>query len=68
MKHRRWTNINRFEFIFLALGVLATIVTDGLTIYRVATVPNNKDPDFVYGILIIISSRMHEKKFKNKKK
>jgi hypothetical protein len=41
------------------IGVSAAIATDGLTIYRLAQAPDTKDPDFVYGILIIVNSRIN---------
>lgn len=37
------------------VALLATAATDGLSIYRLTKVADDK-PDFVYGVLIIISS------------
>lgn len=60
-KHRRWTNINKFEVIFLISALLAALVTDGLTIYRIVELPDTADSDFVYGIIILVTSGNHFK-------
>lgn len=55
--HRRWTNINRYEVIFLISALLAAMVTDGLTIYRLSQLHDDiSDPDFAYGIIILVTS------------
>ena len=46
-------------------GVLATLATVGLSVYRIIPGPD-KNPDFVYGILIIISSGRNDKILKKK--
>ncbi|CAF1341391.1 unnamed protein product [Rotaria magnacalcarata] len=49
-------NIRWYEYTFLALSLLAAIVTDGLTIARIAQSDPSNDPDFAYGILILVHS------------
>jgi len=53
---RGWANINRYEVIFLILGIVAAVVTDVLTIVRLAEIQNTRDPDLAYGILILVNS------------
>lgn len=45
-----------YEYSFLALGILATLITDGLTIARLVDLGSFDDPDFAYGILILVHS------------
>jgi hypothetical protein len=49
------------------LGILAALVTDGLTIARLVDLQTLKDPDFAYGILILVHSSINLIYFKNKK-
>lgn len=53
---RNFKNIRWYEYAFLALGILATLVTDGLTIVRLVDLGSFNDPDFAYGILILVHS------------
>ncbi|CAF0892543.1 unnamed protein product [Adineta ricciae] len=56
---RGCVNINRYEIIFLIVGVLAAIATDTLTIIRLIYVTQHlgtTDSDFAYGILILVNS------------
>lgn len=49
-------NIHWYEYLFLALGIIAVLVTDGLTIVRMIDLGSLNDPDFAYGILILVHS------------
>jgi hypothetical protein len=50
-------NIRWFEYTFLILGIIAALVTDGLTIARLVYLGSlHKEPDFAYGILILVHS------------
>ena len=50
-------NIRWYEYTFLVLGVLAALVTDGLTIARLVKIGGSlKDPEVAYGILILVHS------------
>ncbi|CAF4842627.1 unnamed protein product, partial [Rotaria magnacalcarata] len=54
---RGWANINRYEIIFLIVGVLAAIGTDTLTIMRLLDIDDKEtNPDFAYGLLILVNS------------
>ncbi|CAF3454606.1 unnamed protein product [Rotaria socialis] len=54
---RGWANINRYEIIFLIVGVLAAIATDTLTIIRLLDIDDKEtNPDFAYGLLILVNS------------
>ncbi|CAF0790800.1 unnamed protein product [Rotaria sordida] len=53
---RGWANINRYEIIFLIVGILAAIATDSLTIVRLIDIHDTRDPDFAYAILILVNS------------
>ncbi|CAF2474279.1 unnamed protein product [Rotaria sp. Silwood2] len=53
---RGWANINRYEIIFLIVGILAAIATDSLTIVRLTDIHDTRDPDFAYAILILVNS------------
>ncbi|CAF2911854.1 unnamed protein product [Rotaria sp. Silwood2] len=49
-------NIRWYEYTFLILGILAALITDGLTIARLISLGSLDDPDFAYGILILVHS------------
>ncbi|CAF0735878.1 unnamed protein product [Rotaria sordida] len=53
---RGFGNIRWYEYTFLILGILAALVTDGLTIARLVNLGSLNDPDFAYGILILVHS------------
>lgn len=55
-KRRNLGNIHWFEYTFLFLGILAALITDGLTIVRLVSLESLKEPEFAYGILIIVNS------------
>ncbi|CAF1020941.1 unnamed protein product [Adineta steineri] len=50
-------NINRYEIIFLCVGILAAITTDSLTIVRLVEIINDtRNADFAYAILLLVNS------------
>jgi hypothetical protein len=53
-------NIRWYEYTFLILGILAALVTDGLTIARLVKIGSLNEPDFAYGILILVHSGIYE--------
>ncbi len=53
-------NIRWYEYTFLILGILAALVTDGLTIARLVKIGSLSEPDFAYGILILVHSGIKE--------
>jgi len=55
-KRRSLGNIRWYEYIFLIVGVLAALVGDGLTIARLVNLRSLSEPEFAYGILLIIHS------------
>ena len=55
-QRRGLTNIRWYEYAFLALGIIAALVSDGLTIVRLVKLGSLDDPDFAYGILILVHS------------
>jgi len=55
-KRRGLGNIRWYEYTFLILGVLAALVTDGLTIARLVNLRSFSEPEFAYGILLIVHS------------
>ncbi len=52
-------NINRYEIIFLVVGILAAVATDSLTIIRLAKIGSPRDADFAYGVLILVNSSIN---------
>ncbi|CAF3408795.1 unnamed protein product [Rotaria sp. Silwood1] len=54
--HRGLGNIRWYEYTFLIIGILAALITDGLTIARLINLGSLNDPDFAYGILILVHS------------
>ncbi|UJR16140.1 hypothetical protein I4U23_003051 [Adineta vaga] len=55
--HRSLRNIRWYEYTFLTLGILAALVTDGLTIARLISIGGSLiDPEVAYGILILVHS------------
>jgi len=59
-KRRGLVNIRWYEYTFLILGILAALVTDGLTIARLVKIRTLSEPDFAYGILILVHSGINE--------
>lgn len=55
-QRRNLGNIRRYEYVFFAVGLIAALVTDGLTLARLVQLGSLEEPDFAYGILIIINS------------
>lgn len=56
IQRRGLGNIRWYEYTFLAVGLVAALVTDGLTIARLVRLGSLAEPEFAYGVLIIIHS------------
>ena len=56
MQRRGAANIRWYEYAFLALGLVAALVTDSLTLARLLKLGSLGDPDFAYGILLLVHS------------
>jgi len=61
-KRRGLVNIRWYEYTFLSLGILAALVTDGLTIARLVQLRSFEEPEFAYGVLLLVHSSINERR------